>query len=152
MQVHHALRELGLRDVVVEVQDVERGLRIEAQRSRSDFHFGATSLIGKEFVAGAKRPVQIGLDPIVIAGRLKADVSAQIAQSGDTVGWIVLSALRIILRENRTSGRKERQSEHGEHRLADGTTRCAHVWSLLLPTPTRGNGGWIPRKGLPARG
>src|SRR6185312_7634721 len=99
----------------------------------ADFHLDARVLVGEELVAGAERPVEIGLDPVVVAGGLEANVAADEAQAGDAIRRIGLRA--GILLENRDGRRKKRQSERGEHRLADGTTRCAHVMFSPMPTP-----------------
>ena len=103
-QVHHAFGEFELGEVVVEVQQREGAALVETDRRRADVHFGARVAIGVEAVAGDERAVQRDFGPAVVAGRLEADLSAQVTDARDATR-----------RVRQGSARARREAEHEQH-------------------------------------
>ena len=124
-QVQRTLREFNLCGLVVQVQEIETGVLIHAYRGRADFQLGARIAIGPQLVAANQRPIELGLDPIVLTRRHEAYVAANERETGDTGGWIgalvVGRRLRQRGKSQRHAGQQDSEmnwSEHGERSFA----------------------------------
>ena len=81
--VHRALRELQLRDVVVEVEHDDARAGVEAQNGAADLELGARTGIHPKTVADGQRPIDRRLDPVIFAGWRKTDSAGRVAKPYD---------------------------------------------------------------------
>jgi hypothetical protein len=95
-QVQRTFSQLDLRGLIVEIEEIEAGLRIQAQRRRTDFELGARIVVGPQFVAGNQRTVDLRLDPVVLSGRDETDCAADISQARDARWRIRLIAGLLV--------------------------------------------------------
>src|SRR5207342_2202487 len=77
---HRALRQLQLRDAVVQVEHGHARARVEAHDGAADLELGARTVIDPEPVANGQRTVDVGLDPVVFAGGRKANRAGRVAK------------------------------------------------------------------------
>ena len=86
--VQGPLRELELRDVVVEIQNRDARIGAETRRGRADLQLGVRARVRPHAVAADERAVDLRHGPILFACRREADRSADLTQAGDSSRWI----------------------------------------------------------------
>jgi hypothetical protein len=82
-----------LHAAIIQIQELERGTRTEAERHARCVDLGTRAVIGKNLIADCKRAVDPGADPFVGSARLERYSAAEIAQAGNP-------ARRILRRES----------------------------------------------------
>ena len=86
--VQRALRQLQLRDVVVEIEHGDARAGVEPEHGAADLELGARTGIHPETVADRQRPVDRRLHPVVFARRREAHRAGRVAEPDDAGRWI----------------------------------------------------------------
>jgi hypothetical protein len=76
-----ALRQLHLRDAVVEVEQFHAGGRPHADRRATDLQLGARAGARPQAIAGGQRAIDGGTHPVGLACRREAHRAAEVAQT-----------------------------------------------------------------------
>ena len=97
VQVHRALVQAQLHDVLVDVGRGETGFGIDANDACSYAEFGTRIFVGPNVVAVRKRTVQLAADPITGSLWLQRNRAAYILKTCRSCGNIRLVRLRIRL-------------------------------------------------------
>ena len=81
--VQRALRQLQLGDPIVEIENGYGRAGVHANHRSADLDFGPRTRVRPEAVAGGQRPIDRGLDPIVLARGREADRAGRVAETRD---------------------------------------------------------------------
>lgn len=110
-QVQCALGELHLGGAIVEVQQLQAGALVHAQRRAAQLQLGAGVAVGPQAVAADQRPVERGHHPVVLARRREADVAAQVAHACHAAGRVGIVVGADAGTRGCAGGERERQDE-----------------------------------------
>ena len=88
--------QLQLHGAVVQIQKRNSRIAGQANRSRADVNFAARILVGPQIVASGERAIDVRLQPILFASRLKRNRALHVVQARDACGRI--NYLRLGLR------------------------------------------------------
>ena len=106
-----ALRQADLQMIVIEIEDLEGGLRREANRVRADVQLGARVGVGPEMVAGGERIVECRARPVVDISRTEGDFALEVARARDARRGILL----LVLGVNGSESAEEERSRSDEY-------------------------------------
>jgi len=86
--VQRALRQLQLRDAVVQVDQRQAGVGAHTHHGTARLDLGAPVRVGPQAVSSCQRPVQPGLHPFVLARCRKTDCTSRITKPRNTCRWV----------------------------------------------------------------
>ena len=147
-QVHRALGEFDLGELVVERQETEVGVVRDAQRAAVQLQFGAAAVAGGQAVARGQRPVQAGVAPVLITGRQQAHIALTVGKPRDARGRvaarIAVVGRRLRLRQRKTAG----AGQQGHRHPSPAALRCQesrkHTHRVLRSWTRRSSRGVLP--------
>ena len=91
---------------IVDVQEGEARVAIQADGSRTDLDLGARTLLRPEIVAGGQRAIEHGRRPVLLASRLYRNIALDEAESRGAIRRIRIVRLALLC-----PGQPEHQTE-----------------------------------------
>ena len=92
-QVQRALGQFHLGGGVVEVEEVECAVVVDAQRRIAQLQGGAAVIAGQQAVAGDQRAIDVGAAPVILSRRREFHVAGRVGEPGDAIGRVDLGVL-----------------------------------------------------------
>src|SRR6185312_3679880 len=122
-KIHVAFCKLYLHGAVVQVQKAETRVLIHADGCYVEMQFCSRPLIGVQVISDCERAVHVCRRPLVDTRRLHRNISVDVIEPRDAVGWIFLR----ISRDRKNCGQNRGSSES----LCELPKCSHHVWCLL---------------------
>jgi len=85
-EVQRALRKFDLHVVLVEVEEVERAVVVDADRGVAEFQHGAAVVAGQQAIADHHRAVDFDRTPVAFPGRRELHLAGQGREPRDASG------------------------------------------------------------------